>query len=442
MKWPEFRSTTQMRTPKFCVGLTFASKVEFKDAVHNYGFNNGKELKFIRNDKERVYVRCKQVGCPFRINLWKVKNALSWRIASYNELHDGCGWVYENTMVKSTRIAKRWMKEIGGNSNWTTAEFRERVKADEGFDLSTKQAYRAMRKAKEVIEGEAIEFFNKIWSYKLEIEKTNPNTTCKVKVSDLLYDGKPRFLRMYFCWEASKEGYKFCRKLIGVDGCHLKTKFGGQLLTAIGIDGNDSIFPLAYAIVEGETKDSWIWFLNFIKTDLEITREEEHQLTFISDKQKGLLPAFVEVFPYASHRFCVRHLHGNMKLAGFQGKAMKDALWTAAKATTVNSFREAMLELRKLDEEAYQWLGDKHPSEWSRSHFTPFARSDALVNNISESFNALIVDARKQPLIYCLESIRKLLMTKFFENKQKPVKWKGPFCPNIMKRSLPLPLVK
>ncbi|XP_019192716.1 PREDICTED: uncharacterized protein LOC109187010 [Ipomoea nil] len=171
---------------------------------------------------------------------------------------------------------------------------------------------------------------------------------------------------MYFCWEASKEGYKFCRKIIRLDGYHLKSKFGGQLLTAVGIDGNDSIFPLAYAIVEGETKDSWSWFLQLIMRDLEITREAEHKLILISDKQNGLLPAMEEVLPYASHRFCVSHLHGNMKLAGFLGKAMKDALWTAAKTTTVNSCNDAMAEIRKLDEEAYQWLGDKHASEWSR----------------------------------------------------------------------------
>ncbi|XP_031124308.1 uncharacterized protein LOC116027018 [Ipomoea triloba] len=335
-----------MQSPKFYVGLTFVSKQEFRDAVYNHAFNNGKELKFIRNDKNRVYVRCRQTGCPFRINAWKVKNAMTWRIASYHEEHEGCGWVYENSMVKSTRVAKRWVKEIGHHVTWTTAEFRKKVKVDEGFELSSKQAYRAMKKAKAILDGEAEESFRKIWDYCLEIDKTNPNTSCHVKKTELLYDGKPRFLRMYFCWEASKEGYKFCRKLIGVDGCHLKTKFGGQLLIAVGIDGNDSIFPLVYAIVEGETKDSWSWFFTLLKKDLQITVEAQQQLTFISDKQKGLLPAFQEVLPNASHRFCVRHLHGNMKLAGFLGKAMKDALWAAAKATTVNSFSDAMTEIK------------------------------------------------------------------------------------------------
>lgn len=33
--------------------------------------------------------------------------------------------------------------------------------------------------------------------------------------------------------------------------------------------------------------------------------------TFISDKQKGQLPAFDEVLPDVAHRFCARHLHNN-----------------------------------------------------------------------------------------------------------------------------------
>ncbi|XP_019184396.1 PREDICTED: uncharacterized protein LOC109179346 [Ipomoea nil] len=433
-KWPEFRAKTEMNCPKFSVGLTFGSKVEFREAVYNYALHTGKELKFTKNDKCRMCVRCRQSGCPFKINLWKVKDDMSWRIVSYHEQHDGCGWVYENSMVKSTRMAKRWVKEIGHHSNWSTNEFRNKVKVDDKCEISKKQAWRAITKAKAVIEGEAMDFFNKIWDYKLEIQKRNPRTSVEVKETDLLYDGRPRFLRMYFCWEASKDGYKFCRKLIGVDGCHLKSKFGGILVTAVGIDGNDSIFPLAYALVEGETKESWSWFLKFLKRDLEITTEDQHELTFISDKQKGLLPAFEAVLPHASHRFCVRHLHGNMKVAGFVGKAMKDALWAAAKATTVNMFYDAMAEIKGLDVEAYKWLSDKHPSEWSRSHFTPYSKCDALVNNISESFNAMLLDAREKPLISCLESIRKLMMTKIFDSREKVVAWKGPFCPTIMKK--------
>ncbi|XP_019189710.1 PREDICTED: uncharacterized protein LOC109184118 [Ipomoea nil] len=57
-KWPTFRAATEMKDPTciyFTLGMTFASKQEFKEAVHNYAFKNGKDLKFVKNDKERFH---------------------------------------------------------------------------------------------------------------------------------------------------------------------------------------------------------------------------------------------------------------------------------------------------------------------------------------------------------------------------------------------------
>ena len=50
----------------------------------------------------------------------------------------------------------------------------------------------------------------------------------------------------------------------------MKTKTGGILLTAVGIDPNDCIYPIAMAVVEVECKESWKWFLNTLKDDLGI----------------------------------------------------------------------------------------------------------------------------------------------------------------------------
>ncbi|XP_019176075.1 PREDICTED: uncharacterized protein LOC109171499 [Ipomoea nil] len=291
-----------------------------------------------------------------------------------------------------------------------------------------------MWKAKKQRIGDAEDNFKKIWSYCAEMDRTNPRTRYKVKLSDLQDGGtgQERFLRMYICWDASKQGFRHCRPLIGVDGCHLRSGSGGMLMIAVGVDANDSIFPLAYAIVEGEKRESWSWFLNFLAEDLGITKDREHEYTFISDKQKGLLPAFEEIIPGVEHRFCVRHLHSNMKVAGFQGKALKDAFWECARATTRNSYTSALRKLRALDEAAYQWLGHKSPTEWSRSHFSTHTHCDMLVNNICESFNAALLGARDQPIIDCLETIRKMLMTKFFEQRQKAAEWKSMICPSIV----------
>lgn len=41
-----------------------------------------------------------------------------------------------------------------------------------------------------------------------------------------------------------------------VDGCHSKRKYSGVLLSAVAINANFGIFPLAFAVVELENVDS------------------------------------------------------------------------------------------------------------------------------------------------------------------------------------------
>nr|ABA97849.1 SWIM zinc finger family protein [Oryza sativa Japonica Group] len=40
-----------------------------------------------------------------------------------------------------------------------------------------------------------------------------------------------------------------------------KGKYRGQILTAIGCDGNNQVLPMAFAFVESENTESWYWFL-------------------------------------------------------------------------------------------------------------------------------------------------------------------------------------
>ena len=60
---------------------------------------------------------------------------------------------------------------------------------------------------------------------------------------------------MFICFDALKRGWKGgCRPLIGLDGCFLKGVCKGQLLTAIGLDGMDQMYPIAWAVINKENK--------------------------------------------------------------------------------------------------------------------------------------------------------------------------------------------
>ena len=64
-------------------------------------------------------------------------------------------------------------------------------------------------------------------------------------------------------------------------------------LSATAKDANDNIFPVAMAVVEQETRESWIWLLAIFAED--IRRLEELKLVFISDTQKVYKFCFVQL---------------------------------------------------------------------------------------------------------------------------------------------------
>ena len=98
-------------------------------------------------------------------------------------------------------------------------------------------------------------------------------------------DGEDEFQRFYPCLNGCKRGFlQGCRYVVGLDGCHLRGCHKGVLLTAVGIDPNDQLFPIVYAIDETENKNSWKWFVEKLKGDLEII--DESIWTFITDEQK------------------------------------------------------------------------------------------------------------------------------------------------------------
>ncbi|KAK4389927.1 hypothetical protein Sango_2329700 [Sesamum angolense] len=163
------------------------------------------------------------------------------------------------------------------------------------------QAYRAKWKALARIEGSSTDQYGKLWDYAEELRSSNPGSTMILqKATNNDDDDRPVFGNFYVCFKGLKEGYLAgCRPIIGVDGCHLKRPHRGVLLIDVGIDPNNDSFPLCYAVVGGETRETWEWFLYLIKHDLHI--ENAHEWTFMSDKQKGLVPAFETVFPTSNN---------------------------------------------------------------------------------------------------------------------------------------------
>nr|KAJ0197684.1 hypothetical protein LSAT_V11C700371480 [Lactuca sativa] len=124
--------------------------------------------------------------------------------------------------------------------------------------------------------------------YGLELMERNPCTNVYIDchTGPNINSDTRMFRRIYICLGALEEGLKAnLSDFIGLDGTFMKGPYPGQVLTVVGVDSNNGIYPLAYALVENETTDSWTWFLEQLGDDLELYANSN--FTFISDRQKA-----------------------------------------------------------------------------------------------------------------------------------------------------------
>ncbi|KAL4282037.1 hypothetical protein GQ457_03G025760 [Hibiscus cannabinus] len=426
-RFTEFNSATDMDNPELKVGMVFADREVLKEAIKNYSLQNKYKIRFKFNDKRRVKAVCKP-GCP-----WVVWGARlnphdpldnTWQIKTMNSQHS-CSKEYKNLNLSSKIIAKKYLHLFVADRNLKPRSLREAVIHDYIYPVPLTKCYRAKQFAIELIEGKHKSQYSRIYDYLSELRLTNPGTTTVCQLDDRV------FQRMYICLQACKEGFKSCRPIICLDGCHLKGYHQGHLLAAVGVDANDCIYPIAFAVVDSENHSSWCWFLEILAKDLELTNS--HYVSFMTDKQKGLVEGLPEIFPHSEHRTCVRHLYMNFKLK-FTGKALKDALWKAARATYLREFEVALAELKTLSPKAHEWLAGKDPRNWSKSHFSCNSKCDMVLNNLYESFNKFILDARDKPIITMLEIIRTKIMQRIAKKKDEADKWSTVLCPKIQKK--------
>ncbi|GKB65532.1 60S ribosomal protein L34 [Tanacetum coccineum] len=198
---------------------------------------------------------------------------------------------------------------------------------------------------------------------------------------------------------------KGCRKVIGLDGCFLKGTCRGELLTAMGRDGNNQMFPIAWAVVSVETIDNWEWFLACLCEDIRL--DFGASLTVISDGHKN-------------------------------GLHFKSLFWLAATTTIQHTFYSKMNLIGNIDPEAKQWLVDRNPNSWCRAFFKMDRGCAAYENGISESYHNAIRIARGKPLITMLEEIRVYLMQRLYSMHNLASNLIDNITPSIRKEIKPL----
>lgn len=233
-------------------------------------------------------------------------------------------------------------------------------------------------------------------------------------------DDNGHFKFCFMAFGASIEGWKCCRPIISVDGTFLKCKFGGMLLIASSQDGNNQIFPLAYAIVDSENDASWTWFFQNLRTCF----GERENLVIVSDRHLSIPKGVSRVFANVEYCVCIRHLLQNLKLQ-FKDPLLDKYFFSSAFAYTVHDFEYHMKSLESICPNIRQYLSNVGFEKWSRA-YSRQRRYGMMTTNVSECVNFVFKNYRELPVASMLSSIRDTLQKWFYDRSKAAFGMKTP----------------
>ncbi|XP_073362798.1 uncharacterized protein [Aegilops tauschii subsp. strangulata] len=317
------------------------------------------------------------------------------------------------------------------NPGWKIKSIKETVRLEMFADVHVSKIKKAKAIVRRRVREAMHEEYARVFDYQLEILRSNPGSTVAVVLNPK--ESAPVFQRLYVCFHACKRGFiEGCRKVVGLDGCFFKGAQSGELLCALGRDANGQMYPIAWAAVEVENKDSWFWFMALLNKDLEIENQGEGWV-FISDQQKGLINAVSKVVSNAEHRNCARHIYANWKKK-HRDQAYQKRFWACAKSSNRIHFNLNRAKLAQLTPDGARDMMQSGPEHWCRAWFKEGSCCDSVDNNMCESFNNWIVEYRGLPIISMFEAIRAKVTKRIQVNRAMPAKWNGTICPKIMKK--------
>ncbi|XP_071689255.1 uncharacterized protein [Rutidosis leptorrhynchoides] len=100
----------------------------------------------------------------------------------------------------------------------------------------------------------------------------------------------------------------------------------GKMLTTVAKNANMQILPVAFAVVDNESNESWAWFLKLVQTHVNISKRD---LCIISDRHVGILNAMANQQYGWHHRYCLRHIRSNLMTKFNRNTELKKLCWRA-----------------------------------------------------------------------------------------------------------------
>ncbi|XP_050915003.1 uncharacterized protein LOC127129948 [Lathyrus oleraceus] len=234
--------TSNHNTDDIEEGMEFENKEACVIALQHWHIKRSLDYSVTKSDNVRYIIKCKNFACKFKCMVSLCKGNSKWKIGKLGGPHT----------CTTTSMSQDHRKL---NSEMISKSIIELVNRDASLNMK-------------VIIAHVVEKYRYIIMYKKA-------WIAKCKAIESLYGN----------WETS---YNDLPQWMLVDETWLYGKYKRTMLMVVAHDGNENIFPIVFALVEGETKDAWSFFLR----NLRIHITPQVNMCLISDTHESIKSAY------------------------------------------------------------------------------------------------------------------------------------------------------
>ncbi|XP_021733067.1 uncharacterized protein LOC110699864 [Chenopodium quinoa] len=311
-----------------------------------------------RSSPRRFTASFLDLYCGWRILASRLLDGVTWAIKSIKNSEHTCTGLDERNPLMTVKWAtKELMEGIRANNDISGKTLNDFLFSRYGVHMATSTLYKMRAVALKDVNYGHDTSYGHLPKYCEMVKATNPGSAANCAWKQLNPPNPSlTFSSIFILFKAAIDGVVVgCRSLVGVDGAHLKGHFGGVLLSVVAVDGNNELFPFAWAIVP---------------------KEDDVALT--------------EIWPEVDRRYCCKHLAKNWK-GSFPGPLMHSLFWLACSATSPFTFKKAMDRIKTVIPKACEWLANLgKQSRWTRHKFDPKICSNENKTNFVKSFNVTL----------------------------------------------------
>ncbi|CAM8948559.1 unnamed protein product [Rhodiola kirilowii] len=120
-----------------------------------------------------------------------------------------------------------------------------------GYEIKKLKAWQAKEVAMKMLFGDWKKSFSDLSAYMQALVDSNPGTVVfwsknEVENNVMTID------RVFWAFAPAILAFHHCRPVICIDGTHMYGRYNGKLLVALGLNANNQLMPLAFALVKSE----------------------------------------------------------------------------------------------------------------------------------------------------------------------------------------------